>query len=89
MAGLNLFFLEPMEELNVILVMMKKDPESWSVDRFWAKHKNGIAVWIGSGFFNCHIQKPNYLELGLFNRIKLYRAIGHLKTELEKRHPSS
>ena len=74
-----------MKELHVMLWMMKKDPESWSVDQFWAKHKSGVAVWIGNGLLSCHIEKPTYLELSFFNRIKLYRAIGQLRAELEKR----
>lgn len=74
-----------MAGLNVILFIMKKEPESWTVDQFWAKHDNGIAIWIGNGFLSCRIEKPEYLEFSLFNRIKLYRAVRKLRAELERR----
>ncbi len=60
---------------NVILNSLKTEPQRWTVDRFWAKHDSGLAIWIGNGCFSCRIEKPEYQEFGLLDRIKLYRAI--------------
>ncbi len=74
-----------MHGLNVILFNMEKEPKTWTVNKFWAKHDSGLVIWIGSGIFSCRVEKPEYQEFGLFARIKLYRAIRKLKAELEKR----
>ena len=74
-----------MQGVNVIVFNMKTEPETWTVDRFWAKHEKGLAIWIGNGVFSCRIEKPDYQELGLFDRIRLYRAIRKLRAKLEKK----
>lgn len=61
--------------VNVIVHSLHKEPHRWEINKLWAKHDNGLTIWVGSGFFNCRIEKPNYQELGLLNRWTLYRAI--------------
>ncbi len=70
-----------MKGLNIILHSLATEPEAWSVDEYWAKHEKGLKIWIGHGFFSCRIEKPFYQELGLFERIKLYKAIKQIKAE--------
>ena len=68
-----------MKGFNVILHSLEKQPEAWEVDRLWAKHENGLTIWIGSGVLNCRIEKPFYQELSVWERFKLYRTIKKLE----------
>ncbi|MBF0236638.1 MAG: hypothetical protein HQM12_02935 [SAR324 cluster bacterium] len=57
---------------------MQRNPDAWAVDRFWAKHKGGLQIWMGSGFLGCHVEKPEYMEFPLWDRIRVHRALKHL-----------
>lgn len=73
-----------MRALDVIIHFIEITPEAWQIDDYWAKHTNGMWIWIGNGFWNCHIEKPEYQELNFFERIRLYRALKKMKAEKEE-----
>ena len=64
--------------LNIILHNMKCKTEDWKIDSFRAIHKSGLKIWIGNGLLGYHIEKPEYQELGWFEKYKLHRHIKHL-----------
>ena len=63
------------DNLNVILHNMSRNPSDWKINEFHALHKSGVKIWIGNGFYSYHIAKPEYQELGLFERLRLHKQI--------------
>ncbi|MGK5095125.1 hypothetical protein WDW89_24340 [Deltaproteobacteria bacterium TL4] len=68
-----------MKTVDVILHDIKTKPEAWRIDEFWARHQSGTAIWLGNGFWGCHVKKPQYQEFNLMDRFKLYRALRQLE----------
>ena len=63
------------DNLNVILHNMSRNPADWKLDKYHALHKSGVKIWIGNGLYSYHIEKPEYQELGLIERFRLYKQI--------------
>ena len=74
------------DNINVILLNMARNPDDWRLDEFHAHHKSGVKIWIGNGVFSYHIEKPEYQEIGLIEKFKLYRQ---LKLLLENKKTAS
>ena len=69
------------ENLRVILHNMSRNPEDWKFDEFRARHKNGVTIWIGSGVFGYHVEKPEYQEISLIERFKLHQQIKKIRKD--------
>ena len=54
---------------------MDRNPDDWRLDGFHAHHKSGVKIWIGTGVFGYHIEKPEYQEIGLIEKFKLHRQL--------------
>ena len=54
------------------------------MDEFWARHKSGVSLWIGGGLLGYHIEKPEYHEYGLHDRIKIHKAVKELRKRLNE-----
>ena len=65
----------PKKSIDVIINYIKRKPEEWHLDEFYLKHKSGLKIWIGNGFTNYHITKPNYQELTWTEKFRLRKAI--------------
>ena len=63
------------DNLKVILHNMARNPDDWRVDDFHALHKSGVKIWIGNGLFGYHLEKPEYQEIGFFEKFKLHKEI--------------
>ncbi|MGA1598517.1 MAG: hypothetical protein ACO4AU_05650 [bacterium] len=61
--------------LDVIINSLERKPDEWRVDEFWARHQSGVTLWIGNGFLGYHVEKPEYQEFGLLERIRLHKAV--------------
>ena len=64
--------------VHVLLHDIRIKPDAWQIDHFWARHKSGVAIWMGGGFLGCHVEKPKYQEFNVWDRFKLYRALRQL-----------
>ena len=40
-------FINP-DSIDVILNNMRRKPEEWWMDRYHAKHRSGVSIWIGA-----------------------------------------
>ncbi len=67
------------DNLNIILHNMTRNPKDWKFDEFRACHKSGVTIWIGSGIFGYHVEKPEYQEIGIIERFKLHQQIKKFK----------
>lgn len=70
-----------MEGFKIIIHSLNSEYARWSMDECWAKHASGLTIWIGSGFLNCRVEKPDYQELSILERFKLYRAIKKIQKD--------
>ena len=52
------------------------------MDRYHAKHRSGVSIWIGNGITNYHVQEPNYQAISWSNRLKLRKALKKLEEEM-------
>ena len=66
------------DNLNVILHNMSRNPTDWKINKFHALHKSGVKIWIGNGLYSYHIEKPEYQELSLIERLRLHKQIKQL-----------
>ncbi|MEK9836071.1 MAG: hypothetical protein VW777_11135 [Deltaproteobacteria bacterium] len=74
-------FINP-DSIDVILNNMRRKPEEWWMDRYHAKHRSGVSIWIGNGITNYHVQEPHYQAISWSNRLKLRKALKKLKEEM-------
>ncbi len=65
--------------LDVIINSMNNKPQEWRMDEYWARHQSGVALWIGSGVFGYHVEKPEYQEFGWTEKFRLHKAVQALK----------
>ena len=63
------------DNLKVILHNMARNPNDWRLDDFHALHKSGVKIWIGNGLWGYHLEKPEYQEIGFFEKLKLHQQI--------------
>lgn len=72
------------DNIKVILHNMSRNPDHWRISEFHAIHKSGVKIWIGNGLFGYHLEKPEYQEIGFFEKLKLHHQLKILnKNNLE------
>ncbi len=65
--------------IDVVLNNMTRKPEEWRVDRYRARHRSGVSIWIGNGLINYHVEPPHAQELSWRERLKLRKALEILR----------
>ena len=72
------------DNIKVILHNMSRNPDHWRINDFHAIHKSGVKIWIGNGLLGYHLEKPQYQEIGFFEKLKLHQQLKILnKTNLK------
>lgn len=70
-----------MNIVDAIIKSMRESPESWSFNGFTCTNGK-IDIWVSNGFLFLSIYRPCKYSLGLFERIRLIRAMRILKKKL-------
>lgn len=67
--------------VNKIVESLKSEVDDWDFDNYTASNKkSGIEIWIANiPILSTSIYKPTHIRLGLFNAIKVHKALSECR----------